>query len=147
VSRLLAVVLVVVAGVLVGMQPAVNARLGQAVGSVPAATVSFLAGTVVLLLVASLTSEGLGSLGNVGKAPWWAFFGGLLGAVYVTVAILTVRTLGVSSLTAIVICGQLAAAILIDRFGLLGIAKQPIGATRVLGFVLLVAGVVLVVRR
>lgn len=146
-SRLLAVVLVAIAGVLVGMQPAVNARLGQAVGSVPAAAVSFLVGTVVLLLVASLTSEGLGSLGNVGRAPWWAFFGGLLGAVYVTVAILTVRNLGVSSLTAIVISGQLFAAILIDRFGLLGIAKQPIGATRVLGFVLLVAGVVLVVRR
>jgi transporter family-2 protein len=147
VSRALAVVLVAIAGVLVGMQPAVNARLGQAVGSVPAAAVSFLVGTIVLLLVASLTSEGLGSLGNVGKAPWWAFFGGLLGAIYVTVAILTVRTLGISSLTAIVISGQLAAAIVIDRFGLLGIAKQPIGATRVLGFVLLVAGVVLVVRR
>ncbi len=146
-SRPLAIVLVAIAGVLVGMQPAVNARLGQAVGSVPAAAVSFLVGTVVLILVTSLTSEGFGSLGNVGKAPWWAFFGGILGAVFVTVAILTVRTLGVSSLTAIVISGQLAAAILIDRLGLLGIAKQPIGATRVLGFVLLVAGVVLVVRR
>ena len=146
-SRVLAIVLVAVAGVLVGIQPAVNARMGRVVGAVPAAAFSFLVGTVALLAIASLTSEGLGSLGNVGKAPWWAFMGGLLGAVYVTVAILTVRTLGVSSLTAIVISGQLFAAILIDRFGLLGIARQPIGATRVLGFVLLVAGVVLVVRR
>lgn len=146
-SRVLAIVLVAVAGVLVGMQPAVNARMGRVVGAVPAAAFSFVVGTVALLLIASLTSEGLGSLGNVGKAPWWAFMGGLLGAVYVTVAILTVRTLGVSSLTAIVISGQLFAAILIDRFGLLGIARQPIGTTRILGFVLLVAGVVLVVRR
>ena len=45
------------------------------------------------------------------------------------------------------ISGQLLAAVLIDRFGLLGIAKQPIDATRILGLVLLVAGVVLVVRR
>ncbi len=96
-SRPLAVVLVAVAGVLVGMQAPVNARLGRAVGTVPAATFSFLVGTVALVLVASLTSEGLGSLGNVGKAPWWAFVGGLLGAVYVTVAILTVRTLGVAA--------------------------------------------------
>jgi len=65
----------------------------------------------------------------------------------VTVAILTVTTLGVSSLTAIVISGQLFAAVVIDRFGLLGIAKQPIGAGRIVGLVLLVVGVLLVVRR
>jgi len=58
-----------------------------------------------------------------------------------------VSTLGVSALTAVVIAGQLAAAVLIDRFGLLGIAKQPIDTSRILGLVLLVAGVVLVVRR
>ena len=46
-----------------------------------------------------------------------------------------------------VITGQLTAAVLIDRFGLLGIAKQPINAGRIVGLVLLVAGVVLVVRR
>jgi bacterial/archaeal transporter family-2 protein len=147
VSRLLAVALVAVAGLLVGAQPAVNARLGRAVGAVPAAAVSFTVGTVALLLIVSFTNEGFGGLGNVGKAPWWAFVGGLLGAAYVTVAILTVRTLGVSALTAVVITGQLTAALLIDRFGLLGIAKQPIGTTRILGLVLLVAGVVLVVRR
>jgi bacterial/archaeal transporter family-2 protein len=146
-SRLLAVVLVAVAGVLVGAQPAVNARMGRAVGSVPAAAFSFMVGTIALLLIVSLSSVGFGSLANVGKAPWWAFVGGLLGAAYVTVAILTVRTLGVSALTAVVISGQLAAAVLIDRFGLLGIAKQPIGTTRILGLVLLVAGVVLVVRK
>jgi bacterial/archaeal transporter family-2 protein len=147
VSRLLAVALVAVAGVLVGAQPAVNARLGRTVGAVPAAAVSFTVGTIALLLIVSFTNEGFSGLANVGKAPWWAFVGGLLGAAYVTVAILTVRTLGVSALTAVVISGQLLAAVLIDRFGLLGIAKQPIGTTRILGLVLLVAGVVLVVRR
>ncbi|MGH2911693.1 MAG: DMT family transporter, partial [Solirubrobacteraceae bacterium] len=68
-------------------------------------------------------------------------------AVYVTVAILTVRTLGVSGLTAIVISGQLVAAVVIDRLGLLGIAKQPIDLSRIVGLVLLVVGALLVVRR
>jgi transporter family-2 protein len=149
VSRLLAVALVALAGVLVGMQAPVNARLGRSIGSVQAATFSFLVGTVALALIASLFYGGLGSFGDVGRGgvPWWALVGGLLGAVYVTVALLTVRTLGVSGLTATVISGQLAAAIVIDRFGLLGIAKQPINAGRIAGLVLLVAGTVLVVRR
>jgi bacterial/archaeal transporter family-2 protein len=147
VTRTLAVALAALAGVLVGMQAPVNSRLGRDLGSVQAATFSFLVGTVALAILATLFYGGLGSFGQAGRAPAWAWVGGLLGAVYVTVAILTVRTLGVSGLTAIVITGQLAAAVAIDRFGLLGIAKQPIGASRTVGLVLLVIGVLLVVRR
>jgi bacterial/archaeal transporter family-2 protein len=147
VTRTLAVALAALAGVLVGMQAPVNSRLGRSIGSVQAATFSFVVGTVALAFVAMLFYGGLGSFSQAGKAPGWALVGGLLGAVYVTVAILTVRTLGVSGLTAIVISGQLAAAVVIDRFGLLGVAKQPIGAQRVVGLVLLVVGVLLVVRR
>ncbi|MGA7705384.1 MAG: DMT family transporter [Solirubrobacteraceae bacterium] len=146
-TRTLAVVLAACAGVLVGMQAPINSRLGRNIGSVQAATFSFVVGTVALVLVATLFYGGLGSFGQAAKAPAWAWVGGLLGAVYVTVAILTVRTLGVSGLTALVIAGQLTAAVIIDRFGLLGIAKQPIPATRIVGLVLLVVGVALVVRR
>lgn len=146
-TRPLAIVLVAVAGLLVGMQPPINARLGREIGGLQAAAFSFIAGTVALVLIVAVSKRGIGTLGDVGRVPWWALLGGLLGAVYVTVAILTVRTLGVSSLTAIVIAGQLAGAVVIDRFGLLGIAKQPIGAGRIIGLVLLVVGVLLVVRR
>ncbi len=146
-SRGLAVALTLAAGCFVGMQAPINARLARQIGSLQAATVSFLVGTLALLVIAALSSGGLGSIGNLGRAPWWALIGGLLGAFYVTVALLTVRTLGASGLTAIVVAGQLAIAVAIDRFGLLGIAKQHIAAPRVIGLVLLLAGVVLVVRR
>jgi transporter family-2 protein len=147
VTRTLAIVLTATAGVLVGIQAPVNSRLGRAIGSVQAATFSFVVGTVALAIVASLFYGGLGSFAHAGKAPAWAWIGGLLGATYVTVAILTVRTLGVSGLTALVICGQLTAAVAIDRFGLFGIAKQSVGATRAVGLALLVIGALLVVRR
>ena len=64
-------------------------------------------------------------------APPWALVGGLLGAVYVTVALVAVRTLGASGLTAVVITGQLAISVAIDRFGLLGVARQSIGVQRI----------------
>jgi transporter family-2 protein len=79
--------------------------------------------------------------------PSWALLGGLLGAVYVSVALVAVRTLGASGLTAVVITGQLVISVVIDRFGLLGVARQHVGAQRILGLALLVAGVVLVVRK
>jgi transporter family-2 protein len=147
VSRGLAVLLGVGAGCLVGLQAPINARLGRALGTVQAATFSFLVGTAVLLVLAAFVRGGLAPLAHVGRVPWWALVGGLLGAVYVTVALVAVRTLGASGLTAVVITGQLAISVVVDRFGLLGIARQSIGAQRIIGLLLLVAGVVLVVRR
>jgi bacterial/archaeal transporter family-2 protein len=147
VSRGLAVLLGVGAGCLVGMQAPINSRLGKTVGSVQAASFSFLVGTVVLLVIVVFVHGGLGNLGRVGQVPWWALVGGLLGAVYVTVALVAVRTLGASGLTAVVITGQLAISVAIDRFGLLGIAKQHIDVSRVVGLVLLVVGAALVVRK
>jgi transporter family-2 protein len=147
VSRGLAVLVGVGAGCLVGMQAPINSRLGKSVGSVQAATFSFLVGTALLLVTAAFVHGGLGGLGKVGHAPWWALVGGLLGAVYVTVALIAVRTLGASGLTAVVITGQLAISVAIDRFGLFGIARQQIDASRIAGLALLVAGAVLVVRK
>ena len=92
-SRALAVLLGVGAGALVGMQAPINSRLGKAVGTIQAATFSFLVGTVALLLLASFWNGGLGNLSRVGQAPGWALIGGLLGAVYVSVALVAVRTL------------------------------------------------------
>jgi transporter family-2 protein len=147
VSRALAVVVGVGAGCLVGLQAPINSRLGRSVGTAQAATVSFLVGTAALVVIASLWRGGLAGLGSVGRAPWWALVGGLLGAVYVTVALVAVRALGASGLTAVVIAGQLAISVVIDRFGLVGVARQHVGPLRILGLVLLAAGVVLVVRR
>jgi bacterial/archaeal transporter family-2 protein len=147
VSRGLAVLLGALAGCLVGMQAPINSRLGKAIGSIQAASFSFLVGTVVLLSIAAFVNGGWGSIGHVGRAPAWALIGGLLGAIYVSVALVAVRTLGASGLTAVVIAGQLAISVVIDRFGLLGVAKAPIGAQRVVGLVLLVAGVALVVKK
>ena len=146
-SRSLAVALVAAAGCFVGMQAPINARLGRQIGSLQAASVSFLVGAGALVLITGLSSGGLSPICQARNAPWWALIGGLLGAFYVTIAILTVRTLGVSGLTATVIAAQLATAVVIDRFGLLGAARQHIGAGRILGLVLLIAGAVLVVRR
>ena len=146
-TRTLAVLLAAGAGCLVGIQAPINSRLGKSVGSVQAASVSFMVGTAVLLLAVAFVNGGFGNLTHISRAPWWALLGGLCGAVFVTIAIITVRTLGASGLAAAVITSQLAVSVAIDRFGLLGIAKQPIGTPRIVGLALLVIGVVLVVRK
>ena len=112
-----------------------------------AASVSFLVGTTALLLVTSISSGGVGGIASATKAPWWALLGGLFGAFYIAIAVMTVKTLGVSGLTATVVTAQLSMAVVIDRFGLFGVARQQIAAPRIVGLVLLVIGAFLVVRR
>jgi bacterial/archaeal transporter family-2 protein len=147
-SRALAVVLTVAAGCLVGMQAPVNARLSSSVGKFQAATFSFLVGTAALVLVTTVVTQGdFSSLRNVSSVPWWALIGGLFGAVYVAVALVAVRTLGATGVTAAVITGQLVVSAVIDRFGLLGITRQNLGTTRIVGLFVLAVGVFLVVRR
>jgi transporter family-2 protein len=147
VSKGLAVLLGVLAGGLVGMQAPINSRLGKSIGTIQAATFSFLVGTAVLLVIAAFARGGWGNLGHIGRAPVWALVGGLLGAVYVSVALVAVRTLGAGGRTAVVIPGPLAISVVIDRFGLLGLRRIPIGTERIVGLVLLIAGVALVVRK
>jgi transporter family-2 protein len=147
VSRTLAVALGAGAGCLVGMQAPINSRLGKTIGTVQAASFSFLAGTVVLTLIVVFVHGGFANFTRIGRVPWWSLIGGLLGAVYVTIALVAVRTLGASGITAAVICGNLAMAVVIDRFGLFGVTRQTIGLQRVIGLVLLAAGVLLVVRK
>ncbi len=141
-----AVLLTAFTGGLVALQAPVNSVLGRAVGTWQAAFVSFAIGTVALACIAALATGGLGQISEVRNVSWVYLTGGLLGAAYVTSILVTVRTLGAGGVVAATIAGQLAVSVVVDHFGLLGVAKQPITVLRVLGIALLALGTYLVVR-
>lgn len=145
-GRTLAVALTAFAGCLVALQAPVNSRLGKTVGTFQAASVSFAIGLAVLVLIALVAGGGLGNLGEIVHVPSRYLIGGLLGAVYVASVLVTVRSLGAGGVTAATIAGQLSTAVVIDQFGLLGVARQPVTITRVIGVLMLAGGVFLVVR-
>lgn len=145
-SRGLAVLLTAGCGGLIALQAPINSHLGKKVGTFQAAFVSFLVGTVVLVVIAALAGGGLGKVGEVRHVTWYYLLGGVLGAAYVTTVLVTVRSLGAGGVTAATIAGQLTMAVVADQLGLFGLAKQPITAMRMVGVALLAAGVFLVVR-
>jgi transporter family-2 protein len=145
-GRTLAVVLTAGAGTLIALQAPINSRLGKDLGTLPAATVSFAVGLVLLLAVTLAFGGGLGDLGDIANVPVGYLIGGLLGAVYVTCVLITVRDLGAGGVVAATIAGQLAMAVVVDHFGWLGVARQPVTVARIAGIGLLAAGVFLVVR-
>lgn len=145
-DRGVAAILMVIAGGFIALQSPINSRLGQAVGSLQGAFVSFLIGTVVLFVAAALARGGLGRIGHVGEVNAIYLTGGILGAGYVTTALLSVRQLGTGGVIAATIAGELTVGVLVDQFGWFGVTQQVITPTRVLGIVLLALGVLLVVR-
>lgn len=144
-SRGLAIVLTVAVGGLVGLQAPMNGRLRGAIGGVPAAVWNNLLGVSALLLLLVLTRSAFAT-DDLKGVPWWAFLGGLCGAAFVFVSLTTVGTLGAAGITAAAITGQLTISIIVDQFGLVGVTRQPITPVRIVGVLLLAAGVVLIVR-
>jgi bacterial/archaeal transporter family-2 protein len=145
-SKAIAVMATAAAGGLVAMQAPINAALGKAVGSLPAAAVSFAIGLCALVGITLISGEGFGRLGEIGGLDWYYLIGGLLGAVYVTTVLITVQTLGAGGVTAATISGQLALSVVLDELGVLGLEQRGLTPARVLGVVFLAVGVVLVVR-
>jgi len=145
VDRGAAVLLTAVVGGLIALQAPINSMLGKSIGTFQAAFVSFLVGTIALCGIAAF-SGGLGSVAEVRSVPWHYLIGGLLGAAYVTCVLVSVRTLGAGGITAATISGQLTMSVLVDRFGWLGVEREPLSAARVAGILLLAAGTFLIVR-
>jgi transporter family-2 protein len=144
VTKGIALLLSAFAGALVAMQPPINSKLGNAAGTFAAATISFTVGTIALLAVTVVA--GGTHLGGLRDVPWWYFAGGLIGAVFVASSLVTVRTLGAGGVVAATIAGQLTASVVIDNFGLLGVAQKPLTLAKMVGIALLAAGVFLIVR-
>jgi len=146
IDKNVAVGLTAAVGGLIALQAPINSTLGKRIGTLPAASVSFALGTVVLVLLALVFGGGFGKLGEARHLSWIYLMGGILGAAYVTTVLVTVRSLGAGGVTAATIAGQLTAAVLVDQFGILGIDKQVVTAPRIAGIALLAAGTFLVVR-
>jgi len=144
-DRGLAVILTAVAGGLIALQAPINAGLGKATGSLPAAFVSFLIGTVALAAIVVLSGNA-GGIGSTFDVSWYYLLGGLLGALYVANALVAVTAIGAGGVAAATITGQLAASVAIDRLGLFGLDQVALSPARVLGVGLLLAGTVLVIR-
>jgi bacterial/archaeal transporter family-2 protein len=140
-----AVLLTALAGGLIALQAPINAGLGRATGSLPAALVSFGIGTIALAGIVVLSGKA-GGLGSSFDVSWYYLLGGLLGAIYVTNALVQVTAIGAGGVAAATITGQLVASVAIDRLGLFGLDQVAIGPERAIGVALLIAGTILVLR-
>jgi len=141
-----ALVLTLAAGALVAFQPPANALLGRLVGDYGAAFVS-LALSTVIVGVLLVTLGDLGQLSGLKGFRAEHLLGGVAGAAIVVVSLVTVRSLGAGGVTAALVASQLTVSAILDRFGVLGLERGPLGLRYLLGAGLLIAGTLLITSR
>ncbi|OHB33003.1 MAG: hypothetical protein A2X79_00805 [Desulfuromonadaceae bacterium GWB2_53_15] len=144
-NQMLLLVLMFCGGVVIAVQPSINGRLAQKVGTLESSCISFAVGT--LLLLAVVLVAGKGSFRGVVNSSWWELTGGCLGAFFVTITIVAIPRIGTTAAMAAVIGAQLTTGVLLDHFGLFGFRTIHLDGKRAFGVALLMAGASLIVRK
>lgn len=134
----------ITAGMLMASQTAINAELARELNSsIQSAFISFFVGGTGLFFIVMLYERSFSHLKNgIGQGkPWWIWFGGTLGALFIFGSILLVPQIGTGGTIVLFLLGLISGSLLVDRFGLLGASPKHILPVQLFGLGILVAGV------
>jgi transporter family-2 protein len=133
-------------GALLPVQAILNTKLGkQTGGPLISSLLSFLVGLIGLFIINLVTNyTALSNMKLLSVSPWYVWIGGLLGAVYVSCVIFVNQQQGVALTFALAVAGQIFMSLFIDHFGLLGAYVRPVSLPKVIGSLLIIAGLILI---
>ena len=145
--RWLFFVVALTVGALITLQTGSNAGLKEALRQpLMAVIISSSIGVVALLGIVLAGRWPWPSSDQLMAAPWWAWLGGVLGAAYAIAVVVLARPLGATTLTALVVTGQLLCSVILDHFGWIGFETHTASVLRLAGCALMIAGFVLIAR-
>lgn len=138
--------IVVVAGLATVTQIGVNNQLNMFTqNSTLTALISFVVGTIALFVFVIITNyNSLPQPSTLIQATWWKYTGGLLGVFYIITSIVVAPRIGAANTVGFLVAGQLIFSVIFDHFGWLGFPVKSINIYRVIGIVLIIAGVFLI---
>jgi transporter family-2 protein len=133
------------AGACIALQAAANGSLRTNLGDPRYAAFFSICGTIITAVaVMLLLRPAPPSAAAIRAAPWWNWIGGPLGAAIVVAGAVLAPKLGAAAFIAAVVAGQLCCSLVLDHFGLMNLPRQDLTAARLLGALLVFAGVLLV---
>lgn len=121
-------------GGLLPVQGALNAHLGKGLNHPLQATfVSFFGAIIVLFLLLLALSPPLPSVSQLKSTPAVYYTGGIYGVVFVTTILMLAPRIGIANTLVATIVGQLIVSVILDHFGVFGLARHPINGFRLMG--------------
>ena len=140
--------LAILVGALIPVQAAANAAMSRAIGGnfTVVALILFAVAALAALAAVALSGAPVPTQAQLAQAPWWSFTGGLIVAAYVLAITVLAGRLGVGTAIALIVTGQILAAIGIDHFGLMRAIPFPLTPGRLLGAAMMIGGAFLALR-
>ncbi|MBW1605878.1 DMT family transporter [Lactobacillus sp. Sy-1] len=138
----------IIAGLVLPVQTSINTKLKNTMQGSPflASMVSFTIGTVALLIANLVQGNSILIAPNVFTTqPAWIWLGGALGVIGLTANIVIFPYLGAVQTVVMPILGQILMGMIIDNFGLFKAPVQPFTLMRLLGIIVLLAGIFMIV--
>jgi transporter family-2 protein len=135
------------AGIAGAVQVAVMGRYGDRVGTIEALAFTAALGAALAAVVLLVSRRSLSGYADAVAVPKWLWLGAVLGVFVVGAITLAGAKIGATATVALLIAGQLGAAVVVDRFGWFGVDKVAVTWTRVAGVALLAVGAFLTLRR
>jgi bacterial/archaeal transporter family-2 protein len=143
-----AATLALVAGLAGSIQVAVMGRFGERIGSYEAIAANLLFSTLIATTILLLVRQSLAGFGEALHSPWWYWVGGGgMGVVVVFTITVVTPQIGATATIGLLIAGQLAMGVLIDRYGWFGVEQVPLHWPRIVGVLLLAVGALLALRK
>jgi transporter family-2 protein len=143
-----AATLALTAGLAGSVQVAVMGRFGERIGSYEAIAVSVCFSALIATTILILLRQSLAGFGEAVHSPWWYWVGGGgMGIVVVFTITVVTPQIGATATIGLLIAGQLAMGVLIDRYGWFGVEQVPLNWPRIVGVLMLGVGALLALRK
>jgi bacterial/archaeal transporter family-2 protein len=140
----LAVMLIAVAaGIAVALQGQFMGLMNRSAGTATSVFATYGVGAVLAALFWIMRRD---PHAPVREIPWYAWTAGALGLIIVGGIGFAAPRIGLSRTILITIAAQLAAAVVIDHFGLFAAQRHAVDVTRATGLALTIAGAWLIVK-
>lgn len=131
----------VLAGAGIPLIGVLNSGVARSVGNPYAATAIMFAIAALIALGLALPLYGHPTIAQLGSAPPISYGAGLLIGFYGLSATIIIPRLGAASFIAFILVAQLLTSAAVDQFGMFGMVRRPIDITKMVGLIVIVAGI------
>ncbi len=134
-------------GGLLAVQGSINSQLGGFLKHpIQASFTNFLVGTICLFILNLILRTEVPKAEVLSQIPVYLFFGGILGAIFVSSVVILIPKIGVATMLGATIGGQMIVATVIDHFGWFSVNPQPVSIGKIAGILFIIVGVFFIQR-